>query len=264
MMKLLNIELKKLLPYRAFRLLLLLFIVSLAGTVVVGKQLNTVSDMTSAISGQQLNTLGFPNVWNFYLYTCLYFNIILALLVIFIVCNEYTYRTIRQNIIDGMTRNEIVNGKILLIIVLSFIATLTVYVTGVVAGIMYSAEWEVKNIFERNSLVFVYFLQTLCLLSMAYLFATIFKRSGIATIAFILFIFPVDVLINQAIFKGGINEYMPVSNMFRKMLEAPYNALLHGDTVVQKGPETLSVVVAIVYTVLFFGLGWFITKRRDL
>ncbi|MBC8048198.1 MAG: ABC transporter permease subunit [Fimbriimonadaceae bacterium] len=261
MMKLLNIELKKLLPYRAFKIMLLIFVISLAGTVIVGKQLNKVSDM---IPGEQVNTLGFPNVWNFYLYTCLFFNIILALLVIFVVSNEYTYRTIRQNIIDGMTRNDIVTGKILLIFLLSVLSTLTVYITGIIAGMMYSSSWEFADIFERNSLLFGYFLQTLCILAMAYLFATIFKRSGIATIAFILFIFPIDVLINQAIFKGDINDYMPVSNMFRKIIEAPYNALLRSDAAVQTEPGILSICVTVFYILFFFGAGWYITKKRDL
>lgn len=259
MMKLLNIELRKLLPYRAFKLLLAVFIISLAGTVIIGKQINKVN-----IMNPELNVLGFPNVWNFYLYTACFFNIILALLVIFIVCNEYTYRTIRQNIIDGMTRNDIVTGKILLIISLSIISTLTVYITGIVAGIIYSSSWSVPDIFERNSLVLAYFLQNLCLLAMAYFFATVFKRSGIATMAFIIFIFPLDLVINQAIFRGDINDYMPVSNMFRKIIEAPYNALLHADGAVQTAPTVLSLTVTIIYIFLFFGAGWFITKKRDL
>jgi ABC-type transport system involved in multi-copper enzyme maturation permease subunit len=210
--------------------------------------------------------LGFPNVWNFYIYTCLFFNILLALLVIFIVCNEYTYRTIRQNIIDGMSRNDIVKGKILLIFVLTLLATITVYITGIVAGIMYSNTWAVADIFERNSLVGAYFLQTLCLLAMAYLAGTIFKRSGIATIAFLVFLFPIDVLINQALFKGQINDYMPVSNMFRKIVEAPYNALLRADgaDLVQTAPSPLAVGVTIFYSIFFFSLCWLITKRRDL
>lgn len=259
MKTLLSIELKKLLPYRAFKLMIAVFLVSLAGTVVVGEQINKVNVITP-----ELNVLGFPNVWNFYLYTCLYFNIILALVVIFIVSNEYTYRTLRQNIIDGMHRNETVQGKILLIVLLSIVSTITVYLTGIIAGIIYSKTWTFSDIFVRNSLVLCYFLQTLCLLAMAYLFATIFKRSGIATMAFIIFIFPLDVLINQAIFKGEINDYMPVSNMFRKIIEAPYNALLHHDSPVQTGPELLSICVTIAYIILFFSAGWYITKRRDL
>ena len=258
-MKLLSIELKKLLPYRAFRLLLILFIISLAGIIFVGNKINSEN-----IFNPGLNVLGFPNVWNFYLYTACFFNIILGLLVIFVVCNEYTYRTIRQNVIDGLSKNEIVTGKILLIIVLSIISTITVYLTGIIAGIIYSSKWTFTDIFQHNLLVAGYFLQNLCLLAMAYFFATVFRRAGIATMLYIVFIFPIDVLINQAIFKGSINDYLPVSTMFRKIIEQPYNALFHHDASVQAAPTVLAVTVSVLYILLFFGAGWYITKRRDL
>lgn len=261
MMKLLNIELKKLLPYKAFKILLLTFLISLAATILIGEQLNDVSEM---IPGQQVNTLGFPYVWNFYLYAAFLVNIILSLLVIFIVCNEYTYRTIRQNIIDGLTRNELVVSKIILIVLLSLMSTVVVYITGILAGMHYSASWEFSDIFHRNALVFGYFLQILCLHSLAYLFGTIFKRSGIATIAFILFLFPIDLIINQAIFNGEIRDYMPVSNMFRKITEWPFIYIINGDVPPQASPSIMSVCVATFYIIFFFGAGWFITKKRDL
>lgn len=258
-MKLLAIELRKLLPYKAFKLILLVIVISLAATILVGKQVNRVN-----IINPEMNVLSFPNVWNYYLYTAFIVNLLLAMLVIFVVCNEYTYRTLRQNIIDGMTRNETVTGKIILIIMLSIVSTITVYITGIIAGMMYSTTWTLEDVFERNELLLGYELMVLCLLSLAYLFATIFKRSGIATIAFLLFLFPIDLIINSAIFKGKIVEYMPVSNMFKEVIRFPYTDLFQSDPIAQEHLNVLPLLISVAYIVLFFTVGWFITKRRDL
>ncbi|MBP8248491.1 MAG: ABC transporter permease, partial [Chitinophagales bacterium] len=134
MIRLLKIELLKLVPYRTFKILFAIYLLLMTLVLLVGKNLGGSGDegLTSA------NVLGFPNIWNYYtLYAC-YFNIILAILVIFVTCNEFTYRTLRQNIIDGLTRQEAVIGKITLIVLLSIITTIILIISGLVAGNIYS------------------------------------------------------------------------------------------------------------------------------
>ena len=61
-------------------------------------------------------------------------NIVLGIIVIFVISNEYSFKTMRQNLIDGLNRNQLFVSKLLLISILTFLSTLVVYLSGLIAG----------------------------------------------------------------------------------------------------------------------------------
>ncbi|MBC8173853.1 MAG: ABC transporter permease [Chitinophagales bacterium] len=258
-MKLLSIEFAKLLPYRSFKILFGVYLFLQVGFLFTGKSIVQVDDTDLS---SVFNVFQFPNIWNYYLYFAGIFNIILGILVIFITCNEYTYKTIRQNIIDGLSRNEFVSAKILMIITLAIISTVIVYAGGLLAGNVYTG--DSSRMFERNSLIGGYFVQCLGILSMAFFFGILFKRSGIAVLLFLIFLFPLDVIINKAILRDCCNDYLPVSNYFIKIIQTPYVMIRSAGEEVQTAPSLLSISVGLFYILLFLGLSWFTVKRRDL
>lgn len=261
MIRLLQIEFMKLWPYRSFRVLFIIYILLQLGFLMTGRSVVQVDnqDMNSIF-----NVLAFPNIWNYYLYFAGIFNIILGILVIFITTNEYSYKTIRQNVIDGLSRNEVVAGKILLLITLALFSTLLVFAGAVIAGMNYTDGATIQTALERSSLIFAYFVQCICLLSLAFLFGTIFKRSGVATLLFLVFIFPLDVIINKAILRDCCNDYLPVSNMFVKLINSPYVLIRSMGEDAQSAPALLAIAVGLAYTLLFFIINWQTTKKRDL
>lgn len=261
MMRLLQIEFMKLWPYRSFRVLFIVYILLQLGFLMTGRSVINVDD--SEVDSV-FNVLAFPNIWNYYLYFAGIFNIILGILVIFITTNEYAYKTIRQNVIDGLSRNEVVAGKILLILVFAVFSTLLVFTGAVVAGLNYTDNAGLQDAFERSSLIIAYFVQCVCLLSLAFLFGTLFKRSGVATLLFLVFIFPLDVILNKAILRDCCNAYLPVSNMFVKLIQSPYVLIQSMGEDAQVAPAVLPIAVGLCYILLFFILNWFVTKRRDL
>mgnify|MGYP003547454774 FL=1 len=261
MIRLLKIELLKLVPYRTFKILFAIYLLLMTLVLLVGKNLGGSGDegLTSA------NVLGFPNIWNYYtLYAC-YFNIILAILVIFVTCNEFTYRTLRQNIIDGLTRQETVIGKITLIVLLSIITTVILIISGLVAGNIYSLPEDRDQMFGHSGFIFAYFIQSLGMMSMGYFFGTLFKRTGLAVIIFLIFLFPIDVILREGIFPDGFGDYMPVATYFLKMVPFPLDHTMSGGLEpTPAAPTALSLVVGAAYAVIFCGLGWWITKKHDL
>lgn len=261
MIRLLKIELLKLVPYRTFKILFAIYLLLMTLVLLVGKNLGGSGDegLTSA------SVLGFPNIWNYYtLYAC-YFNIILAILVIFVTCNEFTYRTLRQNIIDGLTRQETVIGKITLIILLSIITTVILIISGLVAGNIYSLPEDRDQMFGHSGFIFAYFIQSLGMMSMGYFFGTLFKRTGLAVIIFLIFLFPIDVILREGIFPDGFGDYMPVATYFLKMVPFPLDHTMSaGLEPTPEAPTALSLVVGAAYAVIFCGLGWWITQKRDL
>lgn len=261
MIRLLKIELLKLVPYRTFKILFAIYLLLMTLVLLVGKNLGAGGEegLTSA------NVLGFPNIWNYYtLYAC-YFNIILAILVIFVTCNEYTYRTLRQNIIDGLTRQEAVMGKIVLIVLLSIITTIILIISGIIAGNIYSLPADRDQMFGHSGFIFAYFIQSLGMMSMGYFFGTLFKRTGLAVIIFLIFLFPIDVILREGIFPNGFGDYMPVATYFLKMVPFPLDHTMSGGLEpTPAAPTALSLTVGAAYAVFFSVLSWWITKKRDL
>lgn len=259
MLRLLRIELLKLLPYRTFKILFLIYLLLMVLWLVGGKGIAATVNLTPA------DVIGFPNIWNYYtLYAC-YFNIILAILVIFVTCNEYTYRTLRQNVIDGLQRTETVQAKILLIITLSIISTIVLSISGMIGGMVFSDAENKARMFEHSGFIFAYFIQSLGMMSMGLFFGTLFKRTGLAVIIFLIFLFPVDVILRAGILPDGSGDYMPVATYFLKIVPFPLDHVMsQGEESTPAGPTGLSLAVGFFYAILFAGISWMITKKRDL
>ena len=259
MLRLLRIELLKLIPYRTFKILFLIYLLLMVLWLVGGKGIAN----TLGLTPEQV--LGYPNIWNYYtLYAC-YFNIILTILIIFITGNEYTYRTLRQNIIDGLQRTETVQAKVLLIITLSIISTIVLTISGVIGGLIYSADADKGRMLEHGGFIFGYFIQSLGMRSMGLFFGTLFKRTGLAVIIFLIFLFPVDVILRAGILPDGSGDYMPVATYFLKIVPFPLDHVMsHGEEPTASAPTMLSLGVGFAYAVLFAGISWMITKKRDL
>ncbi len=75
------------------------------------------------INGQNLlgNPFSFPNVWRTVPYDAGILLFIPAILIITLFTNEYSYRTHRQNIIDGWSRSRFIHIKIIEVFLLTVI-----------------------------------------------------------------------------------------------------------------------------------------------
>ena len=97
------------------------------------------------------------------------------------------------------------------------------------------------------------------------LMGNVFKRSALAIIIFIIFIFPIDAILREAVLPEGSGDYMPVATYFLKIVPAPGEHILsHGDEPTQDMPTSLSLVVGTCYMILFFLINWMVIKKRDL
>ncbi|HVZ25351.1 MAG TPA: ABC transporter permease, partial [Sediminibacterium sp.] len=82
-------------------------------------------EMTNNIARFLLgNPFAFPQTWHSVAYFSSFFVLLPSILVIMLVTNEYTFRTHRQNIIDGWSRNQYMTSKLSDVLIVSVIATL--------------------------------------------------------------------------------------------------------------------------------------------
>ena len=66
----------------------------------------------------------FPDIWQNLTYISTYFQPILAIIVIISLTNEFSFKTIRQNIIDGFDRKDFLVSKLLSIFISLNLATI--------------------------------------------------------------------------------------------------------------------------------------------
>lgn len=180
MRRILHIEWLKVKYYRTFWVLLALAVIIIPAANLV------VQDITGRIPKQVQTLLGdspydFPLVWqtvaNVNSYTILIFGLVLVTLV----TNEFTYRTHRQNIIDGWERKDFVLAKLYWVVGLSLVALIITILTAFIFGLAGGKDIS----FEGFYYIWYYWLQALLSLCIALLTGILFKRSGLATVIYL-------------------------------------------------------------------------------
>ncbi len=177
MTDLLRIEWLKIKGYRTFWVLSALFIISIFGInyfVFYIKQL-TVKNAppVDSIVGKPFN---FPYVWHTVSYFSSFLLVIPGLMIITSITNEFTYKTSRQNIIDGWSRIDFIKVKMCLVLILAAISTIIVFITSIIFGLISSSAFT----FEKLEYVGFYFIQALSYSMLALLISLFIKRSGLA------------------------------------------------------------------------------------
>src|SRR6187431_330058 len=118
MFSLLKTEWLKIRNYPAFWLLIGLCLLSYPGINYIFlkafesivKKENAAGKMISVLLGKPFS---FPEVWHTSAYLISVFVFIPSVLIIMLITNEYTYKTNRQNIIDGWSRRDFMFAKLL-------------------------------------------------------------------------------------------------------------------------------------------------------
>ena len=138
------------------------------------------------------NPFAFPEVWHSVAYFSSWFLLVPAILVIMIISNEYTYKTNRQNIIDGWTRNQFVLSKLFDVLIVSMVATFMFLLVAGIFGFSYSSEIEKGRWTEQMKYIPLFLLQTFSQLSLAFLVGFLVKRSFIALGIFLFYFMIVE------------------------------------------------------------------------
>lgn len=180
MINLLKIEWLKLKNYTAFKVLILFFGagIILANYVVFLVHKNMLSRDTGPAKAilSSFSPYNFTNTWQTTSYASGWLLILPAMLLIIVITNEYTFRTVRQNIIDGWGRQEFISVKIMMALLLALASTLVVFLTALVFGLTSGTDFSFNSI----SHVGFFFLKALSYNMFAVLISVLVKKTGFA------------------------------------------------------------------------------------
>ncbi|MFN8670507.1 MAG: ABC transporter permease subunit [Candidatus Sericytochromatia bacterium] len=202
----------------------------------------------------------YPDFWHNITYLASWFNVLLCIMFILLVSNEFSYKTFRQNIIDGVSRFEVVLAKLSISVLLSIISTLYVLISGYIIGEIYAEPHAFKDVTEQIYFLGNYFIQSVSYMSLALLFALIFRRQGTSLIFFLIYVFVIGPLTSFKI-PEPYGDYTPtsiLSNLINNPLPAMFGTTLpHLDL-------TSTMVMTAIYTTIFLACSLLIVKKSDL
>lgn len=228
----------------------------------------------------------FPYIWHFTTFVASWFKLFLAVIIVSIVANEFSYGTLKQNLIDGMSKKEFLLSKFYTILLFSLISTLFVFGISLVLGLKYSSYTEISIIFSDMSYLLAYFLKHVAFFSFCLFLALLIKRSAF-TLGFI-FVWFLGENVGHAILKYNILGYnpqdkntevidwvkdvLPLESMSNLIVE-PFTRLNFVKSVsnsvgatIEKNYQVQPIFVAIVlvWTAIFIYASYYILKKRDL
>ncbi len=212
----------------------------------------------------------FPDIWQNTTYLASFIRVLLGFIVIISVNNDLSYNTLRQNVIDGISKKEFVLSKLSLILFLAAFSTLFLFISGLTNGFIYSNVQGAQFVFDEMEFIAAYFLDIVVFCSFAFLVALLIKKAGFAIIG--LFIYTIMFEPIVAVFlqhhhcckNTGWSEfasYLPVRAM-KDLIAIPYPKYIFRE-IVDYVPIK-PVLISLGWMGLFLGAVYWRLVKRDL
>ncbi len=256
-MKYLKIEWLKLKSYNTFWILLGLYVVTQT-LVFYG-----MDSFKFTFSGEEdgmgmdfkyLRIFSFPNIWHYFSYMAGFFKIILAVLLILLMNNEFEYKTYRQHIIDGLSRTENFMLKVGTMLTISAFATLILFAEVLIFG----KESEGISFFQQSDFALAFFLEVLGFLSFAFFLTHFIKRTAYVVVVLLIYMIAIEPMLGYKI--SEIKDHLPLQ-VFRSMISIPFTQQFGAS--VQESVPVWHMVKSLTYSTILVLIAYVYNLRRD-
>jgi ABC-type transport system involved in multi-copper enzyme maturation permease subunit len=268
--RLLHIEQVKLLNYNPFRIALgIYFLAFTLGLIIypaVDKEIPVIS---------LSDLFRFPDVWMFLTWVTEPYNILLALIVIMITTKEYSDHTFKTQIIFGLSRTDLLLQKLMLLVVLSFFATLILGVTSLTLGLIYSYKLTFKIALDNTWMLGRYMLSSFAYMSIGMLVALLIKNTALSLLTFLALRVFVDPVLFLILRKHEVRWYLPMRattqltpvpdliEIFQRKMNNPEPMDDSSLNIMPAGlPAWLNILMVLLYISLAIWLSYRILQRR--
>jgi ABC-2 type transport system permease protein len=264
---LLRIDLKKLTSYRTFWVVCGLYFITLAFSTASGMEfLKWLATMIEGF-GQEINInriplYHFPDVWLNLIWFSGWFKVVLAIMVVISVTNEFAYRTLRQNIIDGLSRTQFLFSKILTNVLLSVMSVVMIFTIGLVTGFIYSQAISFDRIVTDLEFFAAYFLEIFFFLSYALMISILIQRSGLTIIVLILSqMIELIIVSNIDDTLPSVIGYFPMRSLWN-LIECPYPRYAFQE--IKDFLDFKSIAIVVFWTGFFNYVSYLKLKKSDI
>ncbi len=277
MVRLLQIEFIKLWNNRASKILITSYFLLLTSIALVAAIKFDIGPVQFHLADQGI--FNFPYIWHFNTFVTAIFKLFLAIVIVSMMANEYSNKTIKQNLIDGLSKKEFIASKFLTVISFSLISTIFVFVVSMILGLVYSDYNEISIIFSDLEFLVAFFVKLVGFFSFCLFLGIFVKRSAFALGFLILW-----VILEQMVFgllgwkvtswesAKMIKSLFPLESM-ANLIKEPFSRLSAVQNIGQQIGENMSFdyqvywyefLIVILWTAIFVYLSYALLKKRDL
>lgn len=275
MLRLINLELQKLWLNKTSRALIFIsFILPFTVLILSSIKINFFGFFTLELG--ELGIFNFPIIWHITTFFASYFKFFFAIVVVSMIGNEYSNKTLKQNLIDGLSKKEFILSKFYTIVFFSLVATILIGIATLLIGLYYSSYTEISIIFRDSIFLLAYFVKLVGFFSLCLFLAMLIKRSAFAlAFLFVLFIFEWIVFWGAYEAFGNtemawkIKRFLPLESMY-SLIDQPFQRII-----MSKYPDKIDlnydyfvhwyeITIVLGWTTLFILLSYKILKNRDL
>jgi len=278
MLRLLSIEYLKLKYSRASKVLIIVYFGLLSSIAILSSMSFNIGPI--AIRFAEQGIFEFPYIWHFTTWVAAIFKFFLLLVIVSMVSNEYSNRTLKQNLIDGLSKREFVLSKFLMVAVLSVLSTVFVVLLSLLLVFSFSSNTELSVVTTDLQYLGAFCLKLFTFFSFGLFLGILIKRSAFAIGALIIWYIIEKIIIGFVEFNvkfskvnspvnwlplesssGLIHEPITRMDTIKQISEnIPSSDFLAYDYSV----PMVNVIASCVWCVIFFIGSNVIIRKRDL
>ncbi|SEB83230.1 ABC-type transport system involved in multi-copper enzyme maturation, permease component [Tenacibaculum sp. MAR_2009_124] len=278
MFRLLTIEFHKLKHNRASKVLSIIYFALLTSIALIAAIKFDVGPIKFHLAEQGI--FNFPYIWHFNTYVAAIFKFFLLLVIVSMMANEYSYKTLKQNLIDGLSKKEFILSKFYTVVAFAFVSMVFVFVTSLILGLIYSDFNELSIILSDLDYLLAFFVKLVGFFSFGLFLGILIKRSAFAVGAMIVW-YCIEWLI-YGILGWKVVENWDTAQSIKNLLplEAMQNLIIEPGSRLgavksianQIGTEFSkdysvsfsNIIIVSIWTAIFIYLSYFLLKKRDL
>jgi ABC-type transport system involved in multi-copper enzyme maturation permease subunit len=278
MKRLLSIELQKIWKNKASRVLTITYFVLLSFIALIASIKFDLGIFKLNLA--EMGIFNFPFIWHFNTYIAAILKFFLAIVIVSMMANEYSYGTLKQNLIDGMSKKEFILSKFLTVVLFALCSTIFVFVMSLILGYSFSSYTEFGIVFSDLEYILAFFVKLVGFFSFCLFLGIFVKRSAFA----IGFLFVWNII--EGIAKGiltfkvfpdsstaqNITQFFPLESMSNLIVE-PFSRLsviknigtqIGVNDIKDYSVHFSTIVIVLTWTVIFMLMSYKILRKRDL
>lgn len=276
MKRLLSIEFFKLKHNKASKVLTIFYFGLLSSIALISALEIDLGPINFKLAEQGI--FEFPFIWHFNTYFAAILKFFLLLVIVSMVANEYSNKTLKQNLIDGLSKQEYILSKFYMVGAMSLVSTIFVFVVSLILGLIYSTDKSIELVFTDLEYFIAFFVKLLSFFSIGLFMGIWIKRSAFAIGAlFILYIIEgilglligssfseKSILLIKSIFPFNSSESLIPNPISRLETIQEISNQLGGMNTQDYSVPLFNIVVSLCWSALSIYGAYLLIKTRDL
>ena len=278
MLRLLNIELIKLWNNRSSKVLILAYFILLTSIALIASIKFDIGPVKFHLAEQGI--FDFPYIWHFNTYVAASLKFFLAIVIVSMMANEYSNKTIKQNLIDGLSKKEFIASKFVTVSVFALVSTVFVFIITLILGFAFSDITELYHVFSDTEYLLAFFVKLIGFFSFCLFLGILIKRSAFALgflfvwfiiekIAYGLLRWEIELTENSW---RSITQFFPLESMSNLIVEPGSRLGAAKELAKQVGEDFnfdysvhwYQIVIVLAWTSLFIYGSYKLLQKRDL